>query len=56
MDKADLTQPTPKDEPDLGVTSPNDATRAGARPTFLSQAHQCVSGIWGLLVVALTIV
>jgi hypothetical protein len=56
MDKADLAQATSKDESDLEAAPQNDDTRAGTRLTFLSRTHQCVSGIWGLLVVVLTIV
>jgi hypothetical protein len=55
MDKADLAQATSKDESDLEAAPQNENTEAGTRPTFLGQTHQCVSGIWGLLV-ALTIV
>jgi hypothetical protein len=56
MDKADFAQPTSKDKSDLNATPQNDATRTGTRPTFLGRTHGCVFGIWGLLIVALTIV
>jgi hypothetical protein len=56
MDKADLPQGTSKDESDLEATSQNDTTGAKTRPSFLGRTHECVSGIWGLLVVALTVV
>jgi hypothetical protein len=56
MDKADFAQATSKDESDLEAATQNDATRVGTRPTFLGRTHGCVSGIWGLLIVALTIV
>lgn len=56
MDKADLSQPTTKDESDHEAASKIDATIAETRPTFLGRTHGCVSGIWGLIIVALTIV
>jgi hypothetical protein len=58
MDKTDLAQVTSKDESNLEAAPQNDSdtARVGTRPTFLGRTHQCVSGIWGLLVVALTIV
>ena len=54
--KADLAQATSKDESSVEAAPQNDATRAGFRPTFLGWTHQCVSGVWGLLVTVLTIV
>ena len=56
MDKADLARATSKDESNVETAPQNDATRAGTRPTFLGRTHQCVSGVWGLLFTALTIV
>jgi hypothetical protein len=56
MDKANLAQATSKDEFNVETAPQIDATRAGTRPTFLGRTHQCVSGVWGLLVTALTIV
>ncbi len=56
MDKADLAQPTSKDESDIEEPPQNGATRAGTRPTFLGRIYGCVSGISGLLIVALMIV
>jgi hypothetical protein len=56
MDKADLAQAASKDESHLEAAPQNDTTRVGMRPTFLGRTHGCVSGIWGLLIVALTIV
>ena len=50
MDKADLAQATSKDESDLEAAPQNDATGAGARTTFLGQAHGYVFSIWRLLV------
>ena len=55
MDKADLAQATSKDESDLEATAQNDATREGTRPTFLGRTHRCVSGIFGYLLLPLTI-
>jgi hypothetical protein len=46
MDKADLAQPTSKDESDLEAVPQNDATGVGTRPTFLGRTHWCVSGIY----------
>jgi hypothetical protein len=55
--KVDLAQATSKGESDLESAPPNDTTtRTGTHPTFLGRAHGCVSGIWGLLVIDLTIV
>jgi hypothetical protein len=56
MDKTDLARATSKDESNVKIAPQNDATRAGTRPTFLGRTHQCVSGVWGLLVTALMIV
>lgn len=56
MDEADLAQATSKDESDLEAAPQNDVTGVRTRPTFLGQTQKCVSGIWGLLVVVLTIV
>ena len=56
MDKADLARATSKEESNVETASQSDATRAGTRPTFLGRTHQCVSGLWGLLVTVLTIV
>jgi hypothetical protein len=53
--ESDLAQTASKGESDL-EDSQNGPTRAVSRPTFLGRAHGCVSGIWGPLVVGLTIV
>ena len=56
MDKADHAQVTSKGEFDVEATLQNDTTGSGSRPTILGRAQKCVTGIWRLVVVHLTVV
>jgi hypothetical protein len=53
VDKADLAHTTSKNESKfealLVAGPPNDTAKAETRP-FPGRTHQCVSGIWGLIV------
>ena len=55
MDMADIAQATSKDKSNFEAASQTDSTKTGSRPTFIGRTHRCAFGIWGLLVLALTI-